>query len=142
MAEGILKTTNTEETKTPGELKVPRRILASLLSSVSAGVVPRSGAAYIAIGRNDEIEALASDLGLAEMGGGSMRFLIGKYGSGKSFLIQLMRGYAMDKGFVTADCDLSPERRICGSGGGGIATYRELLKNLSTKNTCNNYRST
>ena len=133
MAEGILKTTNTEETKTSGELKVPRRILASLLSSVSAGVVPRSGAAYIAIGRNDEIEALASDLGLAEMGGGSMRFLIGKYGSGKSFLIQLMRGYAMDKGFVTADCDLSPERRICGSGGGGIATYRELLKNLSTK---------
>lgn len=129
---GAVAAGNLNHTEDSG-LKVPRRILASLLSSVSAGVVPRSGAAYIAIGRNEEIEALASDLSLAEMGGGSMRFLIGKYGSGKSFLIQLMRGYALEKGFVTADCDLSPERRICGSGGGGIATYRELLKNLSTK---------
>lgn len=117
------------------ELKIPRRILGSLLASVGAGVVPRSGAAYIAIGRDEEIGALAADLDRAAEGGGGMRFVIGKYGSGKSFLIQLMRSYAMESGFVTADCDLSPERRICGSKGSGIATYRELLKNLSTR-TC------
>ncbi len=113
--------------------KVPKRVLTSLLASVSAGVVPRSGAPYIAIGREDEIAALLSDLELVNEGGGTMRFLIGRYGSGKSFLMQLMRGYALERGFVTADADLSPERRLYGTGGSGVATYRELMKNLASK---------
>lgn len=115
--------------------QVPRRILSSLLSSVSAGVVPRAGAPYIAIGRKDEIAALLSDLEEINEGGGAMRFLIGRYGSGKSFLIQLIRGYALERDFLTADCDLSPERRLCGSGHAGIATYRELMKNLASKSS-------
>jgi hypothetical protein len=115
------------------EIKVPRRILGSLLSSVSAGVVPRAGAPYIAIGRADEIAALLSDLEQIGEGGGTMRFLIGRYGSGKSFLIQLIRGYALERDFLTADADLSPERRLYGSGGSGVATYRELMKNLASK---------
>lgn len=113
--------------------KVPKRILSSLLASISAGVVPRSGAPYIAIGRSDEIKALLSDLEEVSEGGGRMRFLVGRYGSGKSFLIQLIRGYALERNFITADADLSPERRLYGSGGGGIATYRELMKNLASK---------
>ncbi|MBE6602427.1 MAG: biotin carboxylase [Ruminococcaceae bacterium] len=113
--------------------KVPKRILTSLLSSVSAGVVPRAGAPYIAIGRQDEIAALLSDLEAVNEGGGSMRFLIGRYGSGKSFLMQLIRGYALERGFLTADADLSPERRLYGTGGSGVATYRELMKNLASK---------
>ncbi len=111
--------------------RIPRRILGNLLSSVSAGVVPRSGAPYIAIGRVEEIASLTEDMRRVEDGEGVTRFIIGRYGSGKSFLIQLMRGYAADRGFVTADCDLSPERRLCGSG--GLATYRELVRNLSCK---------
>ena len=115
--------------------KIPKRILSSLLASVSAGVVPRSGAPYIAIGRADEIEALLSDLEAVSEGCGTMRFLIGRYGSGKSFLMQLIRGYAMERDFVCADADLSPERRLYGSGGTGIATYRELIKNLASKSS-------
>ena len=115
--------------------RVPKRILTSLLSSVSAGVVPRSGAPYIAIGRRDEIEALLSDLTEVNEGGGSMRFLIGRYGSGKSFLMQLIRGYALERDFLTADADLSPERRLYGTGGSGVATYRELMKNLASKSS-------
>ncbi|MCL2517324.1 MAG: ATP-binding protein [Oscillospiraceae bacterium] len=113
--------------------KIPKRILSSLINSISAGVVPRTGAPYLAIGRTDEIAALLNDLEVINDNGSSMRFLIGKYGSGKSFLMQLIRGYAMERGFITADADLSPERRICGSKGTGIATYRELMKNLSSK---------
>ncbi|MBQ8213745.1 MAG: ATP-binding protein [Clostridia bacterium] len=113
--------------------KVPKRILTSLLASVSAGVVPRAGAPYIAIGRRDEIAALLSDLEAVNDGGGSMRFLIGRYGSGKSFLMQLIRGYALERDFLTADADLSPERRLYGTGGSGVATYRELMKNLASK---------
>ncbi|MBE6569570.1 MAG: biotin carboxylase [Ruminococcaceae bacterium] len=113
--------------------KVPKRILGTLLSAVSAGVVPRVGAPYIAIGRLDEIEALTTSLTRVADGEGSCKFIIGRYGSGKSFLIQLSRGYALDKGFLTADCDLSPERKLSGSGGAGLSTYRELMKNLACK---------
>lgn len=115
--------------------RIPKRVLSSLLSSIAAGVVPRMGAPYIAIGRSEEIEALLSDLEAVNDGGGSMRFIIGKYGSGKSFLIQLVRGFALERGFITADADLSPERRICGAKGTGIATYRELIKNLASKSS-------
>ncbi len=115
------------------ETKVPRRILASLVNSVAAGVVPRMGAPYIAIGREDEITALLGDLETVNDGGCFMRFIVGKYGSGKSFLMQLVRGFSIERGFITADADLSPERRICGAKGTGVATYRELMKNLSSK---------
>lgn len=115
--------------------KVPKRVLTSLLASVSAGVVPRTGAPYIAIGREDEIAALLSDLELVNDGGGAMRFLIGRYGSGKSFLMQLIRGYALERDFITADADLTPERRLYGSGGSGVATYRELMKNMASKSS-------
>ncbi len=114
-------------------IKVPRRILASLVSSLSAGVVPRAGAPYIAIGRDEEIRALLGDLERISEGEGTVRFLIGRYGSGKSFLMQLLRGYALDKGFVTADADLSPERRLYGTGGSGLATYKELVRNMASK---------
>lgn len=115
--------------------RVPKRILNSLLASVSAGVVPRAGAPYIAIGRKDEIAALLSDLESVNEGCGTMRFIIGRYGSGKSFLMQLIRGYALERDFVTADADLSPERRLYGASGSGVATYRELIKNLASKSS-------
>lgn len=115
--------------------KIPKRILNSLLLSVSAGVVPRVGAPYIAIGRQDEISALLSDLEQVNEGCGTMRFIIGRYGSGKSFLMQLIRGYALEQNFITADADLSPERRLYGTSGSGVATYRELMKNLASKSS-------
>ncbi len=115
------------------EVKVPKRILNTLLASLTAGVVPRSGAPYIAIGRADEINSLLDNLDQTREGGAFCRFLIGRYGSGKSFLIQLIRGYALERGFITADADLSPERRLTGGNGAGVATYRELMINLATK---------
>lgn len=114
------------------EIKLPKRILNTLLSSLSAGVVPRSGAPYIAIGRRDEIASLLSSMETVGDGGAAVRFLIGRYGSGKSFLIQLMRGYALERGFLTADADLSPERRLSGGADYGLATYRELMRNLAS----------
>ena len=113
--------------------KVPKRILNNLLASVAAGVVPRSGAPYLAIGRKEEVAALLRDLEAVNEGSAAFRFLIGPYGSGKSFLIQLIRGYALERGFITADADLTPERRLYGTYGSGVATYRELMKNLSCR---------
>jgi len=116
---------------------VPKRILSSILSSLSAGVVPRLGTPYIAIGRKDEIDAFLNDLNAVSDGASRTRFLVGRYGSGKSFLMQLIRGYALERGFLTADADLSPERRLYGSGCTGIATYRELIKNLASSSSPN-----
>lgn len=117
------------------EIKIPKRILTSLINSISAGVVPRAGAPFIAIGREEEIKTFARDLETVADGGAGMRFIIGKYGSGKSFLIQLMRGYALEHGFITADADLSPERRLCGAKGTGRATFKEIMKNLASKSS-------
>ena len=114
-------------------IKVPKRILNTLLASLTAGVVPRTGAPYIAIGRKEEIATLLDDFSAVGEGGAACRFLIGRYGSGKSFLIQLLRGYALDRGFLCADADLSPERRLTGGNGAGLATYRELMMHLSSK---------
>ena len=115
------------------EIKVPKRILNTLLASLSAGVVPRIGAPYIAIGRGEEIGSLLDNLDAVAEGGAVTRFLIGRYGSGKSFLIQLIRGYALERGFICADADLSPERRLTGGSGAGLATYKELMINIATK---------
>lgn len=113
--------------------KVPRRISQTVLNSLKGGVVPRIGLPYITVGRKNEIEALLHDVDIISEGGASFRFIVGKYGSGKSFLIQAIRNYVMDKGFIVADADLSPERRLQGTHGQGLATYRELISNLSTK---------
>ncbi len=113
--------------------KIPKRILSTLLSSLGAGVVPRSGAPYIAIGRKEEITSLLSGMESVAAGGATVRFLIGRYGSGKSFLLQLLRGHALERGFLTADADLSPERRLCGGADCGLATYRELMRNLACR---------
>ena len=95
--------------------------------------MPRIGLPYITVGRKEEIEALLHDVDIIQDGGASFRFIVGRYGSGKSFLLQTIRNYVMDKNFVVVDGDLSPERRLQGSKGQGLATYRELIQNLSTK---------
>ena len=114
-------------------IKVPRRISQTVLNSLKGGVVPRIGLPYITVGRKNEIEALLHDVAIISEGGASFRFIVGRYGSGKSFLLQTIRNYAMDRGFIVADADLSPERRLQGTRGQGLATYRELISNLSTK---------
>ncbi|EEJ72659.1 ATP-binding protein [Lactobacillus ultunensis] len=117
----------------PQKRKVPKRIAQTVLNSLKGGVVPRIGLPYITVGRKAEIEALLHDVDVIQEGGASFRFIVGRYGSGKSFLLQTIRNYVMDKNFVVVDGDLSPERRLQGSKGQGLATYQELIQNLSTK---------
>nr|WP_314807557.1 ATP-binding protein [uncultured Selenomonas sp.] len=113
--------------------KIPRRIAQTLVNALKGGVVPRIGLPYITVGRRSEIEALLSDVEMIEGGGASFRFIVGRYGSGKSFLLQTIRSYVMAKNFVVVDADLSPERRLQGTRGQGLATYRELIRNMATK---------
>ena len=114
-------------------MKIPKRIASVIINSLKGGVVPRIGLPYITVGRETEIDAFLHDIAIVEEGGASFRFIVGKYGSGKSFLLQTVRNYAMDKNLVVADADLSPERRLQGTRGQGLATYKELIRNMSTK---------
>ena len=112
---------------------VPKRIAGILFNALKSGVVPRVGLEYVTVGRTQEISAILSDIDMIAEGGATFRFIVGKYGSGKSFLLQTIRNYATAKGFVVVDADLSPERRFAGTKGQGLATYKELVQNLSTK---------
>lgn len=113
--------------------QVPTRIANILMNSLKGGVVPRVGLEYITVGRAQEIATILHDIEMIEQGSASFRFIVGKYGSGKSFLLQTIRNYATAKGFAVVDADLSPERRFAGTKGQGLATYKELIQNLSTK---------
>ena len=114
-------------------MKIPKRIAQALINSLKGGVVPRVGLQYVAVGRKEEIDALLRDVEIVADGGASFRFIVGQYGSGKSFLLQTIRNYVMAKNFVVVDADLSPERRLQGTRGQGLATYKELIRNMSTK---------
>lgn len=81
----------------PQKRRVPKRIAQTVLNSLKGGVVPRIGLPYITVGRKAEIEALLHDVDVIQEGGASFRFIVGRYGSGKSFLLQTIRNYVMDK---------------------------------------------
>lgn len=113
--------------------QVPLRIANILINALKGGVVPRVGLEYITVGRKQEIAAILQDIEMIADGGASFRFIVGRYGSGKSFLLQTIRNFATAKGFAVVDADLSPERRFAGTKGQGLATYKELIQNLSTR---------
>jgi hypothetical protein len=115
------------------KLKISKKISTALINSLSAGVVPRVGVEHIAVGREKELNSLLQNLNDIAEGVAAFRFIIGNYGSGKSFMLQLVRNRAMEQGFVVADADLSAERRLAGSNNEGVATYRELMSRLATK---------
>ena len=112
---------------------VPKRTLMTMMNALSSGVVPRRGLEYIAVGRKKETETFVNDLNDTAEGGGAFRFISGRFGNGKSFMTQMIRNYAMDKGFVVMDADLAINRRLTGSKKEGLNTYMELVKNMAYK---------
>ena len=112
---------------------VPKRTLTTMMNALSSGVVPRRGLEYIAVGRKKETETFVNDLDDTAEGGGAFRFISGRFGNGKSFMTQMIRNYAMDKGFVVMDADLAINRRLTGSKKEGLNTYMELVKNMAYK---------
>ena len=107
----------------------------AILKSLAAGVVPRRGQQYIQVGRAPEVRAVIADLDRIIDGGSAVRFVIGEYGSGKSFFLQLAKSVALEKGLVTMHADLTPDRRLQATGGQARMLYAELARNLATRTT-------
>jgi len=105
----------------------------AILDSLRAGVVPRVGQQHIQVGRADEVEALLRDIHNIADGGSSIRFIIGEYGSGKTFFLNLIHSIALEKKLVATSADLTPDRRLHATGGQARALYAELMRNISTR---------
>jgi len=105
----------------------------AVVQSLRAGVVPRTGQHLIQVGRIREIETLVSDMVRVADGGSSFRLVIGEYGAGKTFFLNLVRSIAMEKKLVVASADLNPDRRLHASGGQARSLYAELMRNLATR---------
>jgi len=116
----------------PGE-KIRPRERDAILNSLGAGIVPRVGQQHIQVGRAKELAALVEDIDRIAEGGSAIRFVIGEYGSGKTFFLQLIRSVAMEKRLVTAHADLTPDRRLHATGGQARSLYAELMRNLATR---------
>ncbi len=114
-------------------VKIGNKTAAMIIKALASGVVPSRGAEQIAVGRKEEVNAFESDLRGAAEGDGAFRFIIGEYGSGKTFMTKLIRARAADMGFVVVNADLTPSCRLRGSGGEGIRTYRQLIASMSFK---------
>ena len=112
-----------------------KRTSRAILQSLAAGVVPRSGTEHIVVGRESELGAIKQDFDeIGADGGTTFRLIVGRYGAGKSFMLQMLRNEAMSRKFVVADASLSPQLRLTGSKGEGLALYRQLVNNMATRN--------
>lgn len=113
--------------------EIKRRERDAILQSLQAGLVPRLGLHLLQVGRKDEVAALLSDLERIEQGGAAFRIVVGRFGSGKSFFLNLVRTIALQKRLVVAQADFTMERRIRSTGGEARALYSELMRNIATK---------
>ncbi|WP_225033030.1 ATP-binding protein [Paraburkholderia sp. XV] len=105
----------------------------AVLQSLRAGVVPRIGQHLLQVGRAHELEALLKDIERVADGGSAFRIVVGEYGAGKTFFLNLVRAIALEKKLVTVHADLNPDRRLHASGGQARSLYAELVKNMATR---------
>ena len=114
-------------------MSIKRRERDAIVQSLRAGVVPKLGLQHIQVGRVKEIEELVKDMERIADGGSAIRFIIGEYGSGKTFFLNLIRLIALEKGLVVMSADLAPDRRIHATGGQARSLFAEMSRNFSTR---------
>ena len=112
---------------------IRRRERDVIIQALRAGVVPRLGLQHIQVGRAREIQEMVRDVERIQDGGATIRFVIGEYGSGKTFFLNLVRLIALEKGLVTMSADLAPDRRLHATGGQARSLFAEMSRNLSTR---------
>ncbi|MEQ8396171.1 ATP-binding protein [Thalassobaculum sp.] len=112
---------------------IKRRERDTIIQALRAGVVPRLGLQHIQVGRGREIEEMVKDIARIDDGGAAIRFIIGEYGSGKTFFLNLVRLISLEKGMVVMSADLAPDRRLHATGGQARSLFAELTRNTATR---------
>ena len=114
-------------------VRIRPRVRDAIIQSLRSGVTPRIGQSHIQVGRSDEVQALIRDIDRIADGGACFRLVVGEYGSGKTFFLNLVRSVALEKRLVTAQADLNPDRRLQASGGQARSLFRELMRSVATR---------
>lgn len=114
-------------------IKINTRTQQAIIESLKAGVVPKIGLQFIQVGRDIEIKEMIKDLDLIKDKGSKTRFIIGEYGSGKSFFLNLAKNIALEHNCVVLNADITTEKTFVSSDGKALALFSELMKNASTK---------
>ena len=113
--------------------KIRDRDRDAILQSLRAGVVPRRGQQHIQVGRENELRVLIEDINRISDGGSGVRFIIGAFGSGKTFFLNLVRSVGMERKLVAVHADLTPDRRLHSTSGHARSLFAELMRNMSTR---------
>lgn len=113
--------------------KIREKERSAILGSLGAGVVPSIGLHHIQVGRKAELEALISDLRRIENGGAAVRFIVGRFGSGKSFFLNLVKTMALERRLVVTSADITTDRRLTGGKGVARSLFAEMTRNLATR---------
>lgn len=106
----------------------------TIIKSLEAGVVPDMGLGHLLVGRKAEVDELIKILGNVENGDSDLRFWVGDFGSGKSFMLKTIENLALSKNFVASTIDLNPSRRFYASDRKAVNLYSTVIENLKTKN--------
>jgi P-loop Domain of unknown function (DUF2791) len=106
----------------------------TIIQALAAGVVPRAGLRHIQVGRAKEVEAIVRDIDRIADGSATIRLIIGEFGAGKTFFLNLVRVIALEKRLVTIHADLGPDRRLHATGGQARNLYAESTRNMATRN--------
>ena len=103
----------------------------SIINSLTGGVVPKIGVQHITVGRSEEIDAFVKALEDVKNGHSMVKFWIGDFGSGKSFMLHLLNTVALKQKFVVSNADFTPDNRLYSNDGKGLALYAAILDNVA-----------
>lgn len=115
------------------DTRIRPKVRDAIIRALSAGVVPGQGLQHIQVGRAAEIKAIIRGIDAIADGGSAFKLVVGDYGAGKTFFLQLVRRLAFEKRMVTVHADFSPERRLVASSGQARNLYSEMITNMSTR---------
>ena len=119
------------------EKKLRKKDAQTIIDSLEAGVVPVKGVQHVLVGRSNEVEEIITTLQKLEDGTSDLRFWVGDFGSGKSFVLRTIESLALQKNFVVSTIDLTPTRRFYDSSGKALALYNEIVNKITIKNNRN-----
>lgn len=103
----------------------------SIINSLIGGVVPKIGVQHITVGRSEEIDAFVKALDDVKNGHSMVKFWIGDFGSGKSFMLHLLNTVALKQKFVVSNADFTPDNRLYSNDGKGVALYASIMDNVA-----------
>lgn len=103
----------------------------AIINSLIGGVVPKIGVQHITVGRSEEIDAFVAALEDVKNQHSMVKFWIGDFGSGKSFMLHLLNTVALKQKFVVTNADFTPDNRLYANDGKAVALYTSIMDNIA-----------